>query len=207
MESDKRYRCFEYHGKNVVTVKNGLATLSDDVFINHLPDNVELSIDVVKASTGQWGKCLFPYTSDGNKGVSPFTLDKIQSYFPNTYGYIMSNEDTLKNRTYDKGSNWWEIGRSQGLSDTFKYKISLSNLISKPGDVKMTEVKPGQHVYSGFYVTGYKSFYEIKTAIDSEDFFEYVKMLRKYKNGNYYTFSSKDVEKFLNYWLTMREPR
>lgn len=184
-----------------IRVKNGLATLADKVFIDELPDNIELSIEVIKGSTGQWHRCLFPYTSDGERGVAPYSLNEIETYFPETYRYIIANETALKDRTYDNGSNWWEIGRSQGLPDTFEYKISLSSLISKPGDIKMTEIKPGQHVYSGYYVTGYKSFEEIKNALDSKDFFEYVKLLKKYKSGNYYTFSSKDVEKFLNYWL------
>ena len=33
----------------------------------------------------------------------------------------------------------------------------------------------------------------------SDDFIEYIKAVGKYKNGGYYTFSSKELESWLNY--------
>lgn len=193
-----------------VRVKNGLATLDDKFFIDGL-DNViancgttALTIPVVKASTGKWGRCFFPYKYklliDGGK-LRTMPLEEIKEESPSIYNYVMSHEEELKARTYDNGSNWWEIGRSQGLSDTFKDKIAINNLTKGPGDIKITAVPAGSHVYSGFYILTNTPFEKIKKALHSKQFFNYVKALKKYKSGEYYTFSSKDVEKFLNYWI------
>lgn len=34
----------------------------------------------------------------------------------------------------------------------------------------------------------------------TEEFLNYVKALKKYKSGGYYTFSSKDLENYLNWY-------
>lgn len=187
-----------------VRVKNGLATLNDKVFIDEIPKDFPAIyyIPVIKASTGKWGKCLFPYEICYDRNIESIPLEDIESRYPYLYEYIMLHEKELKARTYDKGSNWWEIGRSQGLSDTFKDKIAINNLTKGPGDIKITAVPAGSHVYSGFYILTDATFDKIKEALHSKQFFNYVKALKKYKSGEYYTFSSKDVEKFLNYWIT-----
>lgn len=55
-------------------VKNGYATLADDIFIDNLPEFSEYTIPILKGSTGQWKKCLFPY--DRNLKLIP--LEKIK---------------------------------------------------------------------------------------------------------------------------------
>ena len=65
----------------------------------------------------------------------------------------------------------------------------------------------GEGIYSGLYIitnidTSWKN---IKNIIASDEFINYVKMLKKYKNGGYYTYNSKDVEQFINYHLTYNE--
>ena len=42
-------------------VKNGFATLADKIFIGDFDLTGNYIIDVVKASTGKWTKCIFPY--------------------------------------------------------------------------------------------------------------------------------------------------
>ena len=190
-----------------IRVKNGLATLNDKVFIDEIPKDFPAIyyIPVIKASTGKWGKCLFPYEICYDRNIESIPLEDIESRYPYLYKYIMLHEEELKARTYDKGSNWWELGRSQGLSDTFKDKIAINNLTKGPGDIKITAVPAGSHVYSGFYILTDTPFNDIKEALHSKQFFNYVKALKKYKSGEYYTFSSKDVEKFLNYWIYGRK--
>ena len=39
----------------------------------------------------------------------------------------------------------------------------------------------------------------LEQAIFSDDFIEYIKLLKKYKSGGYYTFNSKELELYLNY--------
>ena len=59
-------------------------------------------------------------------------------------------------------------------------------------------------VYSGFYIPLYDTYddkaeYKIMKYIQNKEFVNYVKAIGKYKNGGYYTFSSKDLEAWLNY--------
>ena len=48
-----------------VSVKNGFATLADSVFIGDDVPQSPFTIKAIKASTGKWQKCLFPYDKAG----------------------------------------------------------------------------------------------------------------------------------------------
>ena len=186
-----------------IVVKNGYATLADDVFINNLPPLSKYTIDVLKISTNEWKKCLFPYDKDMN----PLSLGTIKDTAPDVYDYIIQNEEALKHRTYDKTKcdYWHLIGRSQGLGDTYKNKIATNFLIRNAHDLKINEVGAGKGVYSGFYVLTDLDFSAIEKVMKNDSFVNYVKSLRKYKSGGYYTFSTKDLEKYLNYVLYAKE--
>lgn len=54
------------------------------------------------------------------------------------------------------------------------------------------------------YILTKESFKTIKEIIISESFINYIASLGKYKSGGYYTFSSKDLELYLNYILGQR---
>lgn len=192
--------------KKVVEVKNGYATLADDVFIDNLPDPmpadfVRATIPVVKASTGQSKRCLFPY--DDNLNLIP--LYKMKEASPNVYAYLMENREKLEKRTYDTkdtDNTWHSIGRSQGLKDTYVDKICVTSLVKEPKDVRLYDVPGGIGVYGGLYIKTKLSIEEIDRVLcNSWEFIDYVKSLRKYKSGGYYTFSSKDLENYLNYKL------
>ena len=65
----------------------------------------------------------------------------------------------------------------------------------------------GEGVYSGLYAIAnvFVSWQKIKDILNSDEFIEYVKLLKKYKSGGYYTYNSKDVEQFINYYLAYNE--
>ena len=48
---------------------------------------------------------------------------------------------------------------------------------------------------------------DIKSILISEDFAKYVALLKKYKSGGYYTFSSKDVQQYINYYITYKSEK
>lgn len=183
-----------------VEVKNGYATLADDIFIDNLPPISGCAIDVVKASTGVWKKCLFPYGSN----MKPLSLDEIRSMAPDAYEYIIANGERLMSRTYDANSDgyWHLIGRSQGLNDTYRHKVSVNAIVRTPDDIKLSDVLPGQGVYGGLYILTEMGAEEIGKILKTNEFISYVKSLRKYKAGGYYTFSSKDLERYLNFVLS-----
>ena len=62
----------------------------------------------------------------------------------------------------------------------------------------------GEGMYSGLYIVPNFDIplQDIKKVIASDEFIEYVKLLKKYKSGGYYTYNSKDVEQYINYNLS-----
>ena len=179
-----------------ILVKNGFATLSDEVFIDNVPDNTDMVIPIYKSSKGIWKKCLFPYDNKGNG----LTIDIIKEKYPIAYEYIQKNEEKLKKRSYDKNSMnaWWLIGRRQGINDVNKNKVSINNVIKNVDSIKTEEIPAGTQVYSGYYIMGL-DIENVDRLVKTVDFIQYVKSLKKYKSGGYFTFSPKDLQKFLNW--------
>ena len=180
------------------SVKNGFATLCDSFFIGDLPFD-EYTIPIIKASTGRLTKCLFPYDAKG-KIIPLETLSqnrKIKSYYEN-------NADRLKSRSLDKKGEWHGFGRSQGIGDVHRNKYAVNTLIRDVGDIKLRRSDAGSGVYSGLYILTELSFYDLSAILFTDDFAAYVAMLGKYKSGGYYTFSSKNIQNYLNYKLSER---
>lgn len=184
--------------RRYVSVKNGFATLADNVFIgNDIPDS-PITIRTLKASTGKWYKCLYPYDKNGK----PLSQDIVFATPAVATHFIANKEVLLKEREEFPG--WWEFGRTQALLDVWRDKLALSTLCRTEKDLKLEIVKAGEGIYSGLYVvTDYDiPFCEISHILLTPDFMEYVRTLKKYKSGGYYTFNTKDVEQYINYFLT-----
>ncbi len=182
---------FSSKQKNI-EVKNGFATLCDKVFIADFSD-LENTIDVLKGSRGKWKKCIYPYTKNGN----PIELFEIRKTSPKLYKFLEKNKEALLNRDIKDKKNWHLFGRNQGINDVYKNKISINTIIKNIESIKLIEVLKGKAVYSGLYILSDFSFKEIENAIKTESFMSYIKSLKKYKSGGYYTFSSLDLKKFL----------
>jgi adenine-specific DNA-methyltransferase len=181
--------------KDLVQVKNAFATLADSVFIQYqfAFQNDDI-IDVIKASTGEWKKCIFPYDINGIKKIfSELTRE--------TQDYLLLNKDTLDNRSLDKNSEWHEFGRSQALNDVSKYKIAVNTTIKDINSIKLNEVKSGQGIYSGLYILTDVPYDKIANAVRQQDFIDYIATIGKCKSGGYYTFSSNELKQYLIYKL------
>ncbi len=173
-------------------VKNGFATLADDVFINDFNFGNK-TISVLKASTGKWHKCFFPYNEEGQ----PISFAEISQH-SELHNYLIENREILEKRSLEKNSEWFLFGRSQGIKDVFKNKVAVNTIVKDVGSLRIESVPSGSGVYSGLYILSNLSFNKIKENIGSE-FLEYIKLLKNYKSGGYYTFSSGELKKFLNY--------
>lgn len=187
--------------KNIsdISVKNGYATLADKIFIKNFNFESQFIIPVVKASKGTFGKIIFPYDSYGN----PYEEETIKKD-NDLYAYLLSKKSDLDKRSTEKQCKkyWYIFGRCQAINDTFRNKLAVNSLIRTYTDLKLTEAKTGCGVYGGLYaVSDTVSTEEIKKALYSEEFSEYIALLGKYKSGGYYTFSSKDVKHYLDYKL------
>ncbi len=182
-----------------VSVKNGFATLADKVFIGDF-DFTEGTIDILKASTGKWSKCIFPYSYDG-KPLSPNEFREKHEVF----NYLLLHKEQLaKGRDFAGDDYWYLFGRTQALKDVCKTKYAINTIIRDVGSIRIEEVGKGKGVYSGLYIMTDIDFETIKELVCSTEFVNYIKLLKNYKSGGYYTFASKDLERYLNYKLTKK---
>ena len=178
------------------SVKNGFATLADSFFIGDAAKFgfTDFTIPVVKASTGVWKRCLYPYDEAGRP-----LLWKTLSQNPAIRRYYRKGCQLLKSRSLPNPKTWRGFGRAQGLKDVALLKYAVNTLIRDVGDLKITLCPPGSGVYSGLYVLTDVPFETFYSLLNNDDFSVYVSMLQKYKSGGYYTFSSKDLKAFLEY--------
>lgn len=182
-----------------IEVKNGYATLCDDVFIGSFEFKSEYIIPVVKASRGERKEIIYPYDQNG-KLIAEEKLVKDKEL----YNYLLENKSKLLMRSSENkaDSYWFAFGRSQAISDTYKNKISINTLLRTSSDLKIVSAPAGTGVYSGLYLIGNeKSLSKISEILLNEEFSTYISLLGKYKSGGYYTFSSKDIKAYLDYKL------
>jgi adenine-specific DNA-methyltransferase len=184
------------------SVKNGFATLADSFFIGDAAKFgfTDFTIPVVKASTGVWKHCLYPYDEAGRP-----LLWKTLSQNPAIRRYYRKGCQLLKSRSLPNPKTWRGFGRAQGLKDVALLKYAVNTLIRDVGDLKITLCPPGSGVYSGLDVLTDVPFETFYSLLNNDDFSVYVSMLQKYKSGGYYTFSSKDLKAFLEYQFVKRQ--
>jgi len=190
--AEKNKRC-----EKPFKVKNGFATLADDVFIDRNkpfvsqvyhavhPWNI---IPVIKSSTGKWAWCYYPYRKDGRlmteEEMDPIVLESLNE-----------NREKLENRATTEP--WYAFGRTQAVNDTYKDKWAIKSIIKTIEDIRPLKAPAGTGVYGGLYILTEHP--EGLKALETQDFMNYVKMLGKYKSGGYYTYSSKELENYLNW--------
>lgn len=182
-----------------IAVKNGYATLCDDVFIGEFDFESDFIIPVIKASTGKQKQIIYPYGKD-SKLIPESEIRKDC----NLYKYLLERKELLTKRSNERESQlyWYAFGRSQAIHDTYKDKLTINTLLRSVDDLKIVSAPAGVGVYSGLYIVSETVNIEaIKNVLFSEDFISYLALLGKYKSGGYYTFSSKDVKAYLDYKL------
>jgi adenine-specific DNA-methyltransferase len=188
---------FSAHKYRYVEVKNGFATLADKVFINNF-NFKDGTIDILKASTGKWSKCIFPYDQKGK----PLSLQSIQKN-QDAYAHLLSFQRKLsKERDIENDAFWYLFGRTQAIKDVFRDKIAINTIIKDSKSIRLEKVPSGKGLYSGLYILSEIDYDTIKQILVSEEFVNYVKLLKNYKSGGYYAFSSKELEQYLNYKLS-----
>ena len=185
--------------KNKILVKNAFATLADSIFIQKEFDFISpYIIDICKASTSEYKKCIYPYDSKGQ--LIPF--EKLDKSLQN---YLNQNKTSLSNRSLDKRTEWYAYGRSQAISDVPKPKIAINTTIKNINSIKINSINPNCGVYSGLYIVIDTntdiSTNTIKTILMTQEFIQYIATIGKCKSGGYFTFSSNDLKQYLLYKL------
>lgn len=178
-----------------IRVRNGFATLADSVFIGESVPESAYTIPVLKASTGKWARCFFPYDGEGKPiPLSELRKDRTLSK------WLTANQSQLKNRDIRK-DEWWLFGRSQAISCVAMPKLAVNALIRELADLRVEFVERGSGIYGGFYITATdeQQLESVREALQTDRFLHYVQCLKKYKSSGYYTFSAGDIERFLHY--------
>lgn len=196
-------------------VKNGLATLKDKLFVIN-PDDKDANVDIytelycheiidcVKASKGEFKYIIYPYDDSGK----PLSYDNLCLYVRSLLERRAERLDIDMTQ-----ENWYLYGRTQAIKDVNKYRVSCNNLIRDQNDVILRELPSETAVYSGFYIIrngmpqnrqAMKLLrQQVEDALKTNLFTNYVKSIGKSKNGGYYTFSTEDLEQFLNYFYSI----
>ena len=161
-------------------------------------------IDCVKASKGEFKYIIYPYDDSGK----PLSYDNLCLYVRSLLERRAERLDIDMTQ-----ENWYLYGRTQAIKDVNKYRVSCNNLIRDKNDVILRELPAKTAVYSGFYIIRngmlqnrkeMKLLYQqVDDALNTNLFANYVKSIGKSKNGGYYTFSTKDLEQFLNYFYSI----
>ena len=180
-----------------IQVRNGFATLADSVFIGESVPDSPYTIPVLKASTGKWSRCFFPYDSEGR----PIPLEVLRKH-RTLSKWLTANQSKLKDRDI-RQVGWWLFGRSQAVNSVAQPKLAVNALVRDQADLKVSFVEPGQGVYSGYYVTAEDSsqLQRIHEVLMDDTFIRYIRSLKKYKSGGYYTFSAVDVSRYLHFMV------
>ncbi len=184
----------ESDGQPAVVVRNGFATLADGVFIGDFAfaDGI---IPVVKASTGQVRQCVFPYQPDG----TPLTESEFERTAPLAMAHLRQHRTALTERSLDARTAWHQFGRSQALRDVGQAKFAINSLLQTTDQIRIVAAPPAHGVYGGLYFRGGPGPQEVRRVLATQEFMSYIKMLRKYKSGGYYTFSAEDLSRFLTH--------
>lgn len=184
--------------KKFVQVKNGFATLADSVFIGSEFPFEEFVIPTIKASTGKWYKAFYPYDKNGK----PLPKEKIFSDGKISYYLELHKGELLKGKSETDSPEWYLYGRTQALKDVWSQKYTINTILKDVNSIKLNLVPSGSGVYSGLYILTSVGKEMLTQILCSQDFINYVAVLKKYKSGGYYTFNSKELEMYLNYKLS-----
>lgn len=190
------------------TVQYGFATLLDNAFIlKSERGSMRLAIEpgivypIVKGSRYDGARVhdriIYPYQFESGKWI-PIPEKILADRFPRAYRHLLSNRIALEKRSLDKGANWYEYGRSQGIQTIHNEKIVISPIFKD--EIRAFKVSKNVMVYSGMYLflkdKRELSLDELLTMIRSQEFLRYARLVGKDMSGGYKTINTKAIKDF-----------
>lgn len=202
-------------------IKNGIATLSNDIYIfkpiaenenyytlirNGKKFEIEKGIcrDIIKPNILKYEheiesikeKLIYPYTN----GITPLSLmkeEQLKSNFPKTYKYLSFHKDDLQKR--DKGNGnygaWYAFGRTQALTDK-GYKLLFPYMAKDPHFV-FTDQKD-MMIYCGYAIfnESVEELKILKRILESKVFDYYMQNTSKPYSSGYLSYAKNYVKNF-----------
>ena len=202
------------HVKDYFNVQYGFATLRDKIFIgsvnahneklvifNGEPVEKEILKKIIKASTykgdlSSINYILFPYRKV-NERFEPIPEPVLTAEFPYAYAYLKLHQEELLKRDTDKGAQWYEFGRSQGIQSMHEEKIVCSTLIN--GNVSYYKLPADILVYSGIFIVKKNAEAQwewVENVLKSDDFYKFIRISGKDFSGGYKSITSKQIKEF-----------
>ncbi|CAA0183724.1 putative restriction type II methylase [Tenacibaculum maritimum] len=203
------------------SIKNGIATLSNDVYIfkpineddsNYyfIKDKKEYSVEkticreIIKPNILKTEneideikeKIIYPYTN----GIAPLSLlkeSKLQDKFPLAYNYLLDYKSQLDER--DKGNGdygaWFAFGRTQALNDK-GLKLLFPYMAKKPHFVFTNN--SDMLIYCGYAIfsESEEELLILKRILESDVFDYYMKNTSKPYSSGYYSYAKNYVKHF-----------
>ncbi|MGB0929424.1 MAG: HsdM family class I SAM-dependent methyltransferase, partial [Chitinophagales bacterium] len=206
---------------SLYTIKNGIATLSNDVYIfkpleetdqyyrfekDGKTYQIEKGIcrDIIKPNILKTEseipsikeKLIYPYTN----GVSPYAVmkeDALQSNFPSTYQYLSNYRERLDKRDKGKGDYgaWYAFGRTQALNDK-GLKLLFPYMAKQPYFVYTNQ--KDLLIYCGYaiFADTERELLVLKRLLESKVFDYYMKNTSKPYSGGYVSYAKNYVKNF-----------
>jgi methylase of polypeptide subunit release factors len=202
-------------------IRNGIATLSNDVYIfkpiaetekyfvlldGSKQYEIEKAIcrDIIKPNILKYEheidnvkeKLIYPYTN----GINPLSLmneSHLKTNFPKAYKYLVSNKEQLLQR--DKGNGdygaWYAFGRNQALTDK-GFKLMFPYMAKTPHFV-FTDNKE-MLIYCGYAVfnESAEELKILKRILESEVFEYYMANTSKPYSAGYFSYAKNYVKNF-----------
>lgn len=144
---------------------------------------------------GQKLLIIYPYlVSEGTH--AHYLESDYERLYPQGTLYLKLNKDSLDKRSADKGSSWFEYGRSQGLGTVEKEKLILSTVVSDR--LKVYKIDSGAVPFAGIVVVAKEgeSLDEAKRILESDKFFRYAKSVGSNVGGASVRITARDVNAF-----------
>ncbi len=202
-------------------IKNGIATLSNDIYIfkpiaenkkyytlirNGKRFEIEKGIcrDIIKPNILKYEheidsikeKLIYPYTN----GITPLSLmkeEQLKSNFPKTYEYLSFHKEELQKR--DKGNGnygaWYAFGRTQALTDK-GYKLLFPYMAKDPHFV-FTDQKD-MMIYCGYAIfnESVEELKILKRILESKVFDYYMQNTSKPYSSGYLSYAKNYIKNF-----------
>lgn len=203
------------------TIRNGFATLRNDVYIftpkyedefyyyfesTDGEESVEKEIcrEAIKGNILRSKKdmilykekLIFPYKADKNNGVSPLQEDELQSQYPVAYSYLKKNKVELAQRSKsEKISPWYTFGRTQALNIS-GYKLLFPYIADNPYFILCEDKK--LMFYNGYCIVdeSIDKLRFLQKLLTSRLFWNYIKATSKPYGGEFYALAKNYIKSF-----------
>lgn len=159
-------------------------------------DLIRIAVSPKSMKSGDKEYVIFPYIIS-NGAVKRIKKDQFEKDYPGIAKHLLNYKEKLSKRDVDKGAEYYEYGRSQGLKYANTEKLLMSTIITN--HVRVELVSSTSIPYSGIVITSKEKGYDLdlaKKILLSPEFIQYAKAIGVSVSGSSVRITSKDINNF-----------